>query len=45
MSTCIKNLYDYDLIEKCRVCKNYSLKFNFNKNTKPKDGLQSQCKF
>ena len=45
MSTCIKDLYDYDLIKNSRVCENISLKSNFGKNTKPKDGLQSQCKF
>ena len=45
MSSCIKDLYDYDLIKKCRVCKNISLKSNLNKNTKSKDGLHSQCEF
>ena len=45
MSKCIKDLYDYDLVKKCRVCKNILLKSNFNKNKKSKDGLQSQCKF
>ena len=39
------DLYDYDLVRKCRVCKNILLKSNFHKNTKSKDGLQSQCKF
>ena len=45
MSTCIKDLYDYDLIKKCRVCKNISLMSNFGKKIKTKDGLQSQCNF
>ena len=45
MSNCMKDLYDYDLVKKCRVCKNISLKSNFNKNKKSNDGLQSQCKF
>ena len=45
MSNCIKDLYDYDLIKKCCFCKKISLKSNFNKNTKSKDGFQSQCKF
>ena len=45
MSCCINDLYDYDLIKKCRVCENISIKCNFNKNTKSKDDLQSQCKF
>ena len=44
MSSCIKDLYDYELIKKCRVYKKISLKSNFCKNTKSKDGLQSQCK-
>ena len=45
MSNCIKDLFDYDLVKKCRVCKNISLKSYFNKKTKSKDGLQSQCQF
>ena len=45
MSNCIKDLYDYNLVKKCRVCKNILLKSIFHKNTKSKDGLQSQCKF
>ena len=45
MSDCIKDLCDYDLVEKCRVCKNLLLKSNVNKITKSKDELQSQCKF
>ena len=32
-------------LKKCRVCKTISLKSYFYKNTKSKDGLQSQCKF
>ena len=34
MSTCTKDLFDYDLVKKCRVCKNISLKPYFNKNKK-----------
>ena len=45
MSSCIKNLYDYDLVKKCRVCENILLKSNFYKNTKSKNGLQSQWNF
>ena len=45
MSICIKDLFDYNLVKKCRVCKNILLKSTFNKNTKSKDGLQSQSKF
>ena len=45
MSSCIKDLYDYNLVRKCRVCKNNLLKSNCDKNTQSKDGLQSQCKF
>ena len=44
MSTCIKDLYDYDLVKKCRVCKNVLLKSNFSENTKSRDELQSRCK-
>ena len=32
MSSCIKELYDYDLVKKCCRCKNILLKSNFNKN-------------
>ena len=45
MSNYIKELYDYDLVKKCRVCENIPSKSNFNRNTKSKDGLQSQVKF
>ena len=45
MSKCITNFFEYDLVKKCRVCKHFSLKSSFYKNTKSKDGLQSQCKF
>ena len=40
MSNCIKELYDYDLVKKCRVCQNISLKSNYYENTNYKDGLQ-----
>ena len=43
MSNCIKDLYDYDLIKKCAKCGIISLKSNFHKNTKSKDGLHSYC--
>ena len=29
MSGCIKDIYDYDLVKKCRVCEKISLKSNF----------------
>ena len=32
MSTCFKELMDYDLIKKCCGCKSICLKSNFNKN-------------
>ena len=44
MSNCIKDLYNYDLVKKCCRCQNISLKSNFHKNKKSKDGLFSQCK-
>ena len=34
MSSCIKDLYDNDLVEKCSKSKNILLKFNFQKNKK-----------
>ena len=30
MSSCIKELYDYDLVKKCSNCENISLKSNFH---------------
>ena len=43
MSNSIKDLYDYDLVKKCCMCKNISLKSNFNKKTISKGGLQAYC--
>ena len=43
MSSCIKDVYDYNLVKKCCRCKNILLKSNFNKNKTKKDGLQSFC--
>ena len=44
MSSCFKDLYDYNLFKNCRVCKNISLKSNFNKNKTKKDGYRSECR-
>ena len=44
MNTCIKDLYDYELVKKCCRCKNISLKSNFHKDKNRKDGLQPHCK-
>ena len=45
MSSCIKDLYDYELIKKCLKCGNFSLKcnFNFHKDKNREDGLQPYC--
>ena len=43
MSNCIKDLYDYELVKKCCVCKNILLKSNFNRNKTKRDGVQSIC--
>ena len=43
MSSCIKNLYDYDLVKKCCRCENISLKSNFHKKLSSKDGLHPRC--
>ena len=32
MTTCIKDLMDYDLVKKCSKCGNISLRSNFHKN-------------
>ena len=44
MSSCIKELYDYDLVKKCCRCKPICFKSNFFKNVNKKDGLASMCK-
>ena len=41
MSTCIKDLFDYDITKKC-VCKNIS-KSNFYKSKTKKDSYGSEC--
>ena len=43
MSNCIKGLYDYDLVKKCSKCGNISLKSNFHRNIKTKDGFHPHC--
>ena len=42
MNGCIKNLCDYDLIKKCRVCKNFLLKSNFHKTKNMRDVFNPQ---
>ena len=42
MSISIKDLYDYNLVKKCRVCKNILLKSNFHKNKNTSDGFDPQ---
>ena len=44
MNNCIKDLFDYDLVEKCLKCGNISLKSNFHKDKNREDGLQPDCK-
>ena len=43
MSSCIKDLFDYELIKKCLKCGNISLKSNFHKDKNREDGLQPYC--
>ena len=43
MRTCIKDLFDYDLVKKCCRCKNILLKLDVLKDNKKKDGLQPRC--
>ena len=45
MSTCIKDLNDYELIKKCSRCKNILLKSTFHKNKIMGDGFNPQSKF
>ena len=44
MSNFIKELYDYDLVEKSSRCKIISLRTNFHKNKIMNDGFQPYCK-
>ena len=44
MSSCLKEIYDYDLVKICSKCGIISFKINFHKNRLTKDGLVSQCK-
>ena len=44
MSNCNRDLYDYELVEKCRVCQNILLKSNFHQNKNMSDGFNPQCK-
>ena len=43
MSSCIKDLYEYDLVKKCCRCENILLKSNFHKEKNREDGLQPLC--
>ena len=42
MSTCIRDLYDYDLFKKCSKCGIISLKNKFYKDSIKKDGYKSE---
>ena len=44
MSSCIEDLYNYDLVKKCSKCGNVSLKSNFYKDSIKKDGYKSECR-
>ena len=43
MSSCIKDLYDYDLVEKCSKCGIMSLKSKFHKIKAKSNGYRSEC--
>ena len=46
MSSCIKELYDYEVVKKCSKCKNILLNSNFHKNKNMSDGFKPpHCKF
>ena len=44
MSSCIKDIFDYELVRKCSKSGIISLKSNFHKNSRSKDGSNSICK-
>ena len=39
----MKDLFDYESVKKCRVCKNISSKSKFYKSKTKRDGLNSEC--
>ena len=43
MSSCIRDLYDYELVKKCSKCGILPLKSNFHKNENMNDGFQPYC--
>ena len=43
MSTCIKDLFNYDSFKKYCRCKSICLKSNFYKNVNRKDGVNAMC--
>ena len=43
MSTCVKDLSDYDLVIKWSKCGILCSKFNFHKDNRRKDGVQKIC--
>ena len=42
MSNCFKNLYEYELVKKCRVCKSILLESNFYKIKTKRQGYRSE---
>ena len=45
MSSCIKDLYDYDLVKNCFKSGIISFKSNFYKDSLKKEGYKSECIF
>ena len=45
MSSCIKDLYDYDLVKKCSKGGIVKLKSNFYEDCIKKHGYKSECIF
>ena len=43
MSTCVEDLYEFNLVEKCLKCGNISPKSNFHEDKNREDGLQLLC--
>ena len=44
MSSCITDLFDYDLVKKCLKCGTIPLKSNFHENKTKIDGFRPRCK-
>ena len=43
MSGCVKEIFDYDLVKRCCICKRICLKNKVNRNKTTRDGNKKDC--